>query len=291
MNLKINEPCHENWENMSISLHGRHCMACEKQVVDFTSFTRSEIILYLLEHPNEQTCGRLRRDQFEFHQEDLPILMQALEKPKFRSNAFLLLAIVCAGLVSCGPHENEAKELEKPKTTRTELTVLKSGDSLVTKPSDTLPSGLKKHIIPPEILTGEVSITPGPEPVIMGGIEPPEPPPAPEPETIQRDSILDFAEVMPEFVGGMSAMAAYFRENLVYPTNCKELEIQGKVFVRFVVHSEGSISSCTVARGVHPELDKAAFNLIKEMPKWIPGSQAGKKVAVRYILPVHFKLD
>lgn len=291
MNLKINEPCHENWENMSISLHGRHCMACEKQVVDFTSFTRSEIILYLLEHPNEQTCGRLRRDQFEFHQEDLPILMQALEKPKFRSNAFLLLAIVCAGLVSCGPNENEAKELEKSKTTKTELTVLKSGDSLVTKPSDTLPSGLKKNIIRPEILTGEVSITPGPEPVIMGGIEPPEPPPAPEPETIQRDSILDFAEVMPEFVGGMSAMAAYFREHLVYPTNCKELEIQGKVFVRFVVHSDGSISSCTVARGVHPELDKAAFNLIKEMPKWIPGSQAGKKVAVRYILPVHFKLD
>jgi TonB family protein len=291
MNLKIKEPCHENWDKMSISIHGRHCMACEKQVVDFTSFTRLEIILYLLEHPNDKTCGRLRRDQFDFHQEDLPILMQALEKPKFRSNAFLLLAIVCAGLVSCGPYENEAKELEKPKTTKTELTVLKSGDSLVTKPSDTLPSGLKKHIIRPEILTGEVSITPGPEPVIMGGIEPPEPPPAPEPETIQRDSILDFAEVMPEFVGGMSAMAAYFREHLVYPTNCKELEIQGKVFVRFVVHSDGSISSSTVARGVHPELDRAALNLIKEMPKWIPGSQAGKKVAVRYILPVHFKLD
>lgn len=291
MNLKIKEPCHENWDKMSISIHGRHCMACEKHVVDFTSFTRSEIILYLLEHPNDKTCGRLRRDQFDFHQEDLPILMQALEKPKFRSNAFLLLAIVCAGLVSCGPYENEAKELEKPKTTKTELTVLKSGDSLVTKPSDTLPSGLKKHIIRPEILTGEVSITPGPEPVIMGGIEPPEPPPAPEPETIQRDSILDFAEVMPEFVGGMSAMAAFFREHLVYPTNCKELEIQGKVFVRFVVHSDGSISSSTVARGVHPELDRAALNLIKEMPKWIPGSQAGKKVAVRYILPVHFKLD
>lgn len=290
MNLKIKEPCHENWDKMSISLHGRHCMACEKQVVDFTSFTRSEIILYLLEYPNDKTCVRLRRDQFDFHQEDLPILMQALEKPKFRSNAFLLLAIVCAGLVSCSsPGNEEAKSSTSEQLPNKELTVTQPGDSTHIKVAIKTPTATS--VIPPEVITGEVSITPIPDPYVMGGIEPPEPPSYPEHETIQQDSIFDFAEVMPEFVGGMSAMSAYFREHLVYPINCKELEIQGKVFVRFVVHSDGSISSITVVRSVYPELDRAALNLIKEMPKWIPGSQAGKKVAVRYILPVHFKLD
>ncbi len=113
MKLAIKEPCHEDWDAMKIGMISRHCGVCEKNVMDFTNSTRAEIITYILSNRNESTCGRMRRDQFEFHHEDIPVLVEVL-KQKPRNHAFLILALVSLSLTACG-QEGTIKEPQKPE--------------------------------------------------------------------------------------------------------------------------------------------------------------------------------
>lgn len=62
--IRIAEPCHENWGNMTSSERGRFCASCEKEVVDFTSQPRAEIINYLSTSTGN-TCGRFRSSQLD----------------------------------------------------------------------------------------------------------------------------------------------------------------------------------------------------------------------------------
>ena len=106
-----------------------------------------------------------------------------------------------------------------------------------------------------------------------------------------EDGVFWVAEKMPEFPGGNGAVAEYVRENMKYPAIAKEKGTQGRVIVQFVVNKKGKIVSPKVARSVDPDLDKEALRLIKSMPDWIPGTQGGKAVDVKYTLPVSFRLD
>ena len=106
-----------------------------------------------------------------------------------------------------------------------------------------------------------------------------------------EDGVFWVAEKMPEFPGGNGAVAEYVRENMKYPAIAKEKGTQGRVIVQFVVNKKGKIVSPKVARSVDPDLDKEAIRLIKSMPDWIPGTQGGKAVDVKYTLPVSFRLD
>ena len=106
-----------------------------------------------------------------------------------------------------------------------------------------------------------------------------------------EDGVFWVAEKMPEFPSGNGAVAEYVRENMKYPAIAKEKGTQGRVSVQFVVNKKGKIVSPKVARSVDPDLDKEAIRLIKSMPDWIPGTQGGKAVDVKYTLPVSFRLD
>jgi len=44
--LSVENPCHENWENMSPSEKGRFCGSCQKQVVDFTNMTDGQVAAF-----------------------------------------------------------------------------------------------------------------------------------------------------------------------------------------------------------------------------------------------------
>jgi hypothetical protein len=62
--VHIPVPCHENWSNMSVSDKGRFCESCEKEVVDFTSKSREQIIDHL-ETSSGNTCGRVNAHQLD----------------------------------------------------------------------------------------------------------------------------------------------------------------------------------------------------------------------------------
>jgi protein TonB len=82
----------------------------------------------------------------------------------------------------------------------------------------------------------------------------------------------------------------YLASSIQYPPEFEETCVQGRVIVTFVVERDGSISNAKVVKSVDPLLDAEALRVVKAMPKWIPGRQAGVTVAVKYAIPVTFRL-
>jgi protein TonB len=105
-----------------------------------------------------------------------------------------------------------------------------------------------------------------------------------------KDSIVEFADVMPVFPGGQQAMYDWISKNLVYPQEAIEDGMEGKVYVSFIIDMDGSISSPHIMRGIGKVCDIEAIRLVKSMPKWIPGKMNGKVVKVKQIVVVNFKL-
>lgn len=98
-------------------------------------------------------------------------------------------------------------------------------------------------------------------------------------------------EAEPEFPGGMEALMKYLSENIKYPEQAKKENIQGKVYMRFVVEKDGSIVDAEILRGIGGGCDEEALRVVNAMPKWEPGKQKGTPVRVQYNLPIVFKLQ
>ena len=109
--------------------------------------------------------------------------------------------------------------------------------------------------------------------------------------TKTKEEVYTIVERMPEFSGGRDALFEYLGTNIKYPPKAKAKNIQGKVYVNFIVSRDGSIRDAKVIRKVHKLLNKEALRVIKTMPNWIPGMQRGKTVSVSYNLPINFKLN
>ena len=107
----------------------------------------------------------------------------------------------------------------------------------------------------------------------------------------QDHKVYETVEQMPEFPGGMEAMIDFLSKNVNYPEIAAKNQIQGKVFVQFVVDKTGQIGDVKVVRPVNDELDAEAIRVVKSMPNFIPGRQDGKAVSVYYTLPIIFKLQ
>ncbi|MFP4664917.1 MAG: TonB family protein [Bacteroidales bacterium] len=113
-----------------------------------------------------------------------------------------------------------------------------------------------------------------------------------EEESDEEAEPISFAvvEEKPEFPGGDTALMNFISTNAEYPDDVRENAIEGRVFVHFVIDTNGRVSNVSVARGVDPALDKEAMRVVRMMPDWKPGKQGGKAVAVTYILPISFDL-
>ncbi|MCM1292185.1 MAG: energy transducer TonB [Bacteroides sp.] len=97
-------------------------------------------------------------------------------------------------------------------------------------------------------------------------------------------------EEMPEFPGGIDALMNFLAANVKYPTQCVKDGIQGKVIVRFIVRSDGSIGDAEIARGNNPLLNAEALRVVRLLPSFNPGKLNGKPVDVWFALPITFKL-
>lgn len=95
----------------------------------------------------------------------------------------------------------------------------------------------------------------------------------------------------PQFPGGIDGLMNFLMQNVTYPAECAEAEIQGKVMVKFVVQKDGSIGDVEITKSVHPVLDAEAIRVVKSMPNWTPGTLNGQPVNVWFSLPVNFKLQ
>ena len=98
-------------------------------------------------------------------------------------------------------------------------------------------------------------------------------------------------ETMPYFPGGQELLLKYLAVNIKYPASAVKAKKQGRVIVTFIVQKDGSVTHAKIAKSIEPELDAEALRVVRGMPKWIPGTQFGKPVNVKYTLPVKFSLQ
>jgi TonB family protein len=105
------------------------------------------------------------------------------------------------------------------------------------------------------------------------------------------EEVFLIVDEMPEFPDGELALRQFLAKTVKYPAEAVKNGIQGKVYVTFVVGSDGQVKNAKIARGVHPLLDAEALRVINLQPLWIPGKQKGVPVAVSYTVPINFLLQ
>ncbi len=112
-------------------------------------------------------------------------------------------------------------------------------------------------------------------------------------EECEEAEVFTIVEDMPLFNGGVAedTFRKWIAENIKFPQECIDLNIMGKVFVKFTIDRNGNVIDVKVIRGIHPAMDAEAVRVISSSPKWIPARQRGKPVNVTYTFPVTFKLE
>lgn len=110
-------------------------------------------------------------------------------------------------------------------------------------------------------------------------------------EEIVEQEVFTIVETMPSFPGGQEKLMQYLASNIKYPQIARESNVQGRVYLSFVIEPDGSVSNVKVLRGIGAGCDEEAMRVVKSMPKWSPGKQRGKAVRVSYTVPVNFKLQ
>ena len=127
-------------------------------------------------------------------------------------------------------------------------------------------------------------------------------------------AVFNVVENMPAFPGGMEAMMAFMRDNIQYPPLGKEMGVQGRVLVQFVIDKTGKVTQTRCIKGIPApsakenateaekariqkigdaalQMNREALRVVEAMPNWTPGTQRGQKVNVRYTIPITFKLQ
>lgn len=195
-------------------------------------------------------------------------------------------------LMSCSSEtasKTPAKNSIVPKTVKQPMKEPKRSD--VDKAPMESPSTKKVQFIP-QVYVEPDPIDPGPkpdpEPLVWR--EPIDPPVAIEPYP-KQDEVLSIAEVMPEFPGGGGAMREFISKNIHYPEIDKELGVEGKAYIKFIVQKDGTIRDVKCMKAPSPTIGKEAERIVKAMPKWNPAMNNNQKVDCYMHVPVVFKLN
>lgn len=198
----------------------------------------------------------------------------------YYSTFFLLIVFSC--------NSNELKKVKpsKPKTTKELVKQSEPTDSNLDSSKE-----VKKYI-PPVKPIEIIPIEPGLPyyPTIDPPYDPDPPIELPESELI-KDSIVQFPDYDAQFPGGSQAQKEFIRKNLKFPRIMEQMDFEGWVLVKFLVHSTGEISQIQIERGLHEELDFEAINVIKKMPLWNPAVFQNRKVPTYVFTSVWFTIE
>ncbi len=108
---------------------------------------------------------------------------------------------------------------------------------------------------------------------------------------IDSGKVFMIVQTMPEYPGGEKALYEYLATNIKYPYDARVKGIQGRVFVSFIVDTDGYVKDIQVIRGIGGGCDEEAVRLVENMKRWTPGINSnGNPVKVRYNLPIKFSL-
>ncbi len=107
----------------------------------------------------------------------------------------------------------------------------------------------------------------------------------------EKDEVFTVVEQMPGYPGGDEALLKYIKENVKYPAIARENEVQGTVYISYVVDKTGAVTNVRVGRGnVGGGCEEEAVRVIKTLPRYTPGKQNGRPASVSFMVPVKFRL-
>lgn len=121
-----------------------------------------------------------------------------------------------------------------------------------------------------------------------------------KPAAMSRDTLKNLKKEKPfievdepaTFRGkGLEEFNKFVIENVKYPKEAVQKNMQGKIYIQFVVEADGSVREAKVVRGVGLILDEEAVRVVKSSPAWTPAKKNGKNVRQLFTLPVVFKLQ
>ncbi|WP_165372161.1 TonB family protein [Emticicia agri] len=105
------------------------------------------------------------------------------------------------------------------------------------------------------------------------------------------DVIFESVDENPEYPGGNTELFAFIGNNLKYPLEAEKNNIFGKVFARFIIRKDGSISDIKILKGIGYGCDEETVRVLSQMPRWKPGRQNGELVNVMFTIPVNFIME
>lgn len=114
-------------------------------------------------------------------------------------------------------------------------------------------------------------------------------PPSPPEPVANSNKIFDMPEIFPEYIGGEKALYKFLTQNIEYPNRAKDLEVEGKVILRFVIGTDGKVENVELLRGIGYGCDEEAVRVVK-MLKFTPGFQGKNAVKTRMVIPIKFSL-
>lgn len=108
---------------------------------------------------------------------------------------------------------------------------------------------------------------------------------------VKKPDYETYVSQMPEYIGGYLAMRNWLSKEISYPEYAVENEIEGTVYVSFIINVDGTISSAQLMSGIGYGCDEEAIRSINKMPRWLPGKQNSTPVRVKITIPIKFELD
>ena len=125
-------------------------------------------------------------------------------------------------------------------------------------------------------------------PADLAGLEPGEGTKAVE--EVVTNKPYTYVEQMPVFPGGQEALLQYIAKNIKYPAMALRNQVEGRVFIKFVVGPDGAVTNVEVQKGIGAGCDEESMRVIKNLPRFTPGKQNGRAVSVYYTVPVTFAI-
>lgn len=87
-------------------------------------------------------------------------------------------------------------------------------------------------------------------------------------------------------------MVKHIQKHFNYPNEAVVKKIQGEVWVRFIIDTDGKVTNIKTLGPKNGELlNEEAKRVVSKLPTFIPGIKKGKKTSVKYGFPINFSLD
>jgi hypothetical protein len=106
------------------------------------------------------------------------------------------------------------------------------------------------------------------------------------------DSIYTVVDEEAEFPGGSVHLLKFIQEQFIFPEGYGDIDIFGKIYVKFIVAKTGHCTDFQILRGIEdPKLERSAIEMLMKMPVWKPAKINGKEVDSYFILPISIHID